>query len=75
MILTPCKVVIIISYINVKTEKNMMEFKVKAYGKSELAMLYFPDAGSAHTVERGTDEDGLPQVGQVFHTQAGGGNR
>lgn len=23
----------------------MMEFKVKAYGKSELAMLYFPDAG------------------------------
>ena len=27
----------------------MMEFKVKAYGKSELAMLYFPDAGSAHT--------------------------
>lgn len=49
MILTPCKVVIIISYINVKTEKNMMEFKVKAYGKSELAMLYFPDAGSAHT--------------------------
>lgn len=30
MILTPCKVVIIISYINVKTEKNMMEFKVKA---------------------------------------------
>lgn len=41
MILTPCKVVIIISYINVKTEKNMMEFKVKAYGKSELAMLYF----------------------------------
>ena len=42
MILTPCKVVIIISYINVKTEKNMMEFKVKAYGK-------FPDAGSAHT--------------------------
>lgn len=50
MILTPCKVVIIISYINVKTEKNMMEFKVKAYGKSELAMLYFPDAGSAHTL-------------------------
>ena len=49
MILTPCKVVIIISYINVKTEKNMKEFKVKAYGKSELAMLYFPDAGSAHT--------------------------
>lgn len=32
-----------------KTEKNMKEFKVKAYGKSELAMLYFPDAGSAHT--------------------------
>ena len=38
MILTPCKVVIIISYINVKTEKNMKEFKVKAYGKSELAI-------------------------------------
>lgn len=27
----------------------MTEFKVKAYGKSELALLYFPDASSAHT--------------------------
>ena len=32
-----------------KNREKMMEFKVKAYGKSELAMLYFPDAGSAHT--------------------------
>ena len=32
-----------------KNRENMMEFKVKAYGKSELAMLYFPDAGSSHT--------------------------
>lgn len=32
-----------------KNRENMKEFKVKAYGKSELAMLYFPDAGSAHT--------------------------
>ena len=27
----------------------MTEFKVKAYGKSDLALLYFPDASSAHT--------------------------
>jgi len=27
----------------------MKEFKVKAYGKSELALQYFPDAASAHT--------------------------
>lgn len=27
----------------------MTEFKIKAYGKSELALLYFPDASSAHT--------------------------
>ena len=27
----------------------MNEFKVKAYGKSDLAMQYFPDAMSAHT--------------------------
>lgn len=27
----------------------MIEFKVKAYGKSELALQYFPDAASAHT--------------------------
>lgn len=27
----------------------MQEFKVKAYGKSELALLYFPDTPSAHT--------------------------
>ena len=27
----------------------MKEFKHKAYGKSELAWLYFPDATSAHT--------------------------
>lgn len=28
------------------TEKN---FTVRAYGKSELALLYFPTAASAHT--------------------------
>lgn len=27
----------------------MKNFKLKAYGKSELALLYFPDAASAHT--------------------------
>ena len=27
----------------------MKEFKVKAYGKSELALQYFPEAASAHT--------------------------
>ena len=27
----------------------MTEFKVRAYGKSELAWLYFPTANSAHT--------------------------
>lgn len=27
----------------------MQEFKVKAYGKSELALQYFPDVASAHT--------------------------
>nr|WP_297659725.1 DUF4248 domain-containing protein [uncultured Prevotella sp.] len=27
----------------------MKEFKVKAYGKSELALQYFPEAPSAHT--------------------------
>lgn len=25
------------------------EFKIRAYGKSELALLYFPTASSAHT--------------------------
>lgn len=27
----------------------MTNFKVRAYGKSELAWLYFPTANSAHT--------------------------
>ncbi len=27
----------------------MDNFPVRAYGKSELAMLYFPTAGSSHT--------------------------
>lgn len=27
----------------------MQEFKIKAYGKSELALQYFPEAASAHT--------------------------
>mgnify|MGYP002516268463 FL=1 len=27
----------------------MKEFKIKAYGKSDLALQYFPDAASAHT--------------------------
>lgn len=27
----------------------MKNFKIKAYGKSELAQLYFPDANSPHT--------------------------
>ena len=27
----------------------MQEFKQKAYGKSELALLYFPDVTLAHT--------------------------
>lgn len=27
----------------------MQDFKVKAYGKSDLAMKYFPEAMSAHT--------------------------
>ena len=27
----------------------MTEFKVRAYGKSELAWLFFPTANSAHT--------------------------
>ncbi len=27
----------------------MQDFKIKAYGKSELALQYFPDAMSAHT--------------------------
>jgi hypothetical protein len=27
----------------------MEEFKIKSYAKSELAMLYFPDAGSKRT--------------------------
>lgn len=32
-----------------KKDLDMTEFKVKAYGKSELALLYFPGASSAHT--------------------------
>lgn len=28
----------------------MTNFKVRAYGKSELAWLYFPTANSAHTM-------------------------
>lgn len=27
----------------------MQEFNIRAYGKSELAMLYFPNASTAHT--------------------------
>lgn len=27
----------------------MKNFKIKAYGKSDLALQYFPDAASAHT--------------------------
>ena len=27
----------------------MQEFKIKAYGKSELALQYFPESASAHT--------------------------
>ena len=33
----------------VMTNKDNIEFAVKAYGKSELALMYFPTANSAHT--------------------------
>lgn len=29
--------------------KNNTEFKVRAYSKKELALMYFPTAGSPHT--------------------------
>ena len=29
--------------------KDLSHFKIKAYGKAELAMLYFPYSGSCHT--------------------------
>lgn len=54
--------------------------KIRAYGKSELALLYFPTANSSHTAEpsdgvgeentrsdRETAKTGLSKDCQVFH--------
>ena len=35
----------------------MQEFKIKAYGKSELALQYFPEAASAHTAVNFTPKE------------------
>ena len=45
----------------------MNTFKIRAYGKSELALLYFPAASSAHTaVNQKLHDMGYAKSGKFF---------
>ena len=44
----------------------MNQFRIKTYGKSELAMLYFPDSCSVHTAVKALERRGYRPSAKVF---------